>query len=470
MKRKLALLLAFILMMQISVLGVTAADTNLTEDLKLPSESETVVKPSSTETTIQLDNINMDTMKSFNENMTSPNKKNLFSNSSRTYSMSATSNAAAETSTLKNNTPGDALFIQLNNLHTQFISAEGEQDWYFTQVESRMKVTPFLQQPDNNEVDYDMKFYKLVQTTTSASLELVMESAYPVATGLPEQRSEVLDPGYYFMQVVPFKGYDASKPYIFGISGVSTYDAGEPNDHVSQSLALGNSFDYNGTLDNAIDSDWFYYIVSQDDQVVSFNLDNISNEGDYKFALYLYKGGSLNFVRTFDQDTAYSFALPVNEYLIRVFPNGTGTDTNYRFSMKNRSKVKSVSVNSITTNDGKGGNVSYQYGRHWRVYTSMTATGYAFDAKGRTVPNAPVTITFLNPTSTKPTPQTAQGVTDANGKYTITLSLPHASGELTYDNWVSMHYFDLAGLTVASEDANKTLVIYHFAYSVYQPH
>ncbi|WP_139491448.1 cadherin-like beta sandwich domain-containing protein [Brevibacillus dissolubilis] len=150
-----------------------------------------------------------------------------------------------------------------------------------------------------------------------------------------------------------------------------------------------------------------------------------------------------------------------------------GNTKTYTISVTRKGvQAKSVSISQINTDGGVQGYINYGQGRKWRIYRNITVIGTAYDTMGKPAANASVTVSVtvrLNNRTFQ-----ATGTADANGRFSIPISgLSPAVGVYSYNNWSSMHYYDVIPLSVTSNgvsvSSNETS-LYHFAYSKYLPH
>ncbi|MNP52387.1 hypothetical protein D3C76_1467810 [compost metagenome] len=116
--------------------------------------------------------------------------------------------------------------------------------------------------------------------------------------------------------------------------------------------------------------------------------------------------------------------------------------------------------------------MNYGYGSKWRIQNYITVSGVAKDSTGAVAAYVPITVAIQTTINNRV--YTATTTTNASGGFSATINgIQPASGFYGYDNWVSYHYFDIIPLQISSNStiltSNETS-LYHFAYSIYQPH
>lgn len=197
----------------------------------------------------------------------------------------------------------------------------------------------------------------------------------------------------------------------------------------------------------------------------TFSFSNVPAASNYQVGVY---DGNLNHLATLSKNSTVTYSLGAGVYYLRVASlDSVAPAAAYRLSAN--VAATSVTLVQVDTNGGNGGYLNYGWGNYWRVYRTATVSGISRDIHGNPVPNAPVNVVINTPQTYVRSPQ-AVGTTDASGNFSIYLSLPAARGTYSYNNWVSIHYYDMASLGISSSSVQYTTSLYHFAYSVYNPH
>jgi hypothetical protein len=227
------------------------------------------------------------------------------------------------------------------------------------------------------------------------------------------------------------------------------------------------AFKVSQTIDNAFDEDWIKYTVSATKQfTISFN--NAAAGTQYQVAIY---NQNLALLSTLDQNTSSDFNISAGTYYFRVLSLSSSSAAQpYTLSIGN--KATQVTVSNITSDPNVSGKVSgYGYGSKYRIQNYMTVTGVAKDSTGAVAAYVPITVNIQTTINNKI--YSASTTTDANGAFSASINnIQPASGFYSYDNWVSIHYFDIIPLQINSNStlsSNETS-LYHFAYSIYSPH
>lgn len=163
-----------------------------------------------------------------------------------------TREAEAVTESADNTTVNNAKYVNINTVVTGAISSEGEQRWYFTQVENPGKLTTFMQTVKDSNVDYNLNLLYFDQA--NGNVKSVGFSNY--GPGMDEQLSSVVEPGYYFICVNSVKGFNTSENFAFTVKYSDKYDSSEPDDNLPSSQKKTLPFSTEQTIDNSFDVDW----------------------------------------------------------------------------------------------------------------------------------------------------------------------------------------------------------------------
>jgi hypothetical protein len=159
-------------------------------------------------------------------------------------------------------------------------------------------------------------------------------------------------------------------------------------------------------------------------------------------------------------------------YYFHVVSTGTVVPTaNYHLQVSRQSAT--ISLNTINSDPNISGYVNYDNGPSmykWRVQHWMTVNGSMRDADGQAIVGMPITL-LVNERLGQ---QSANGVTDAGGNFSINLSnMNSAVGDYSWYGPVSTHYYDIIPMGLGSpiSNSNETYVttLYHYAYSIYHP-
>ncbi|RKH69508.1 carboxypeptidase regulatory-like domain-containing protein [Corallococcus interemptor] len=360
-----------------------------------------------------------------------------------------------------NTGPGTAQYLDLNTQWSDTLDAQNAQGWYYVYVPANGKVTAFLQTVGNTSIDYDLYLYKF--NPVDGTLTPQAQSFY--APAHYEQVSTTAAAGdYYFVMVHAYQGADPVNPYTLAVMYSNTPDSDEPDDNPWQARSLSTAVSVTRTLDNAFDEDWRVLTVAQQN-TFAFSL-NTAATGTYQVQIFSNPHGTP--AATVSKNTQSNYQLPAGTWYVRVLSLDTVTPGT-PYTLRIGAAASAITLTSVDTNGGYGGYLDYGAGNAWRVYRTATVNGRVVDKFGNGVPNAPVTVVVYTP-STYQSQSQASGVSGADGFFSVYVNLPAAAGRYSYDNWVSMHYFDLASVSIQADVASTSTVLYHFAYSIYQPH
>ncbi|PWK14253.1 hypothetical protein [Tumebacillus permanentifrigoris] len=240
-----------------------------------------------------------------------------------------------------NHDPNHAILLNLNTWYQDTLTTTGMQNWYAVYVPTPGKLTALMQTVNNASIDYDLHVYHLNQTTYT--LENEIDSTYGPMTN--EQLATVTQaPGYYYICVNSYQGFDATNLFYLNLILSSSYDTNEPNDNAMQANVKPGTFSLDGSIDNLNDVDWMSYTVTQDTKV-NLYLSN-SGAGTFKFDIL---NQSLQGLGTIPQNGSYYAILPKGSYYFRVrSENGTGSyhlDVNPQYVFDYTASVPSTPSN-----------------------------------------------------------------------------------------------------------------------------
>lgn len=366
--------------------------------------------------------------------------------------------------------PAGAVSLSNGVPYANYATATGETHWYRIDSSSNQKITARLEGPSITAVDYDLRLYRY--DVASGSLVKTSESLNR-ATAI-EQASAIASPGTYYVEVASISGLDVQNPYRLTYVTSLSYDSSEADDSPWQAPSLPVSATMtltNRTKDNGWDEDWNRIVLSKD-AIMAFlvhkNDDRSIPFGQQSLQIY---DNTLTLKHTIPAFTFKSVSMSAGVYYLNFPGTGAGTGYSLRFSDKTPLPASRVQVTDIATDGGVYGFINYGQGNKWRVKQNIVVTGTAYSSANLAVANAQITIE-IKPTGST-TPVRAAGTTDANGVFSIPVVLPAAGGYYSYDNVVSMHYYDIITFKAFSSNVSMTSNIadlYHFAYSIYTPH
>lgn len=264
-----------------------------------------------------------------------------------------------EDTDVDNTSPNGAAYIDVNAIYGDTINAEQEQRWFLTHLDSRCKLTLYLQTLDNADINYDLHLFAYDEET--GSIDEVDSSNY--GSQVDEQLSAILDSGYYFICVNSVNGFDAENQFQIAAITSDKYDDAEPDDNFfSSSVKSGTNLSINQTIDNYFDTDWMQITVNTKSYVKS-TLSNVDSANKYEYLLYD-SNSELLTSTPFESGYNYGYTLEPGTYYVRVFSvSGYDADKSYNLKINMQDYDEYLS------------NISYNYsasrvGRNVRVNIS----------------------------------------------------------------------------------------------------
>ncbi|QRK11770.1 hypothetical protein JQX13_17925 [Archangium violaceum] len=360
-----------------------------------------------------------------------------------------------------NNTPGTAQYLNLNSQWSDTLDVQDEQDWYYVHVPNGGKVTAFLSTVNDASLDYDLYAYRynpVDGTLTPQSQSFYGPTHY-------EQVSATATAGeYLFFMAHAYQGADPVNPYTLVVLYSNAPDTDEPDDNPWQAKDVTAGLNATTrTLDNAFDEDWAVLNVSLQN-TYTFSL-NTAAAGNYQLQIFGANPGGAP-AAVVNKNTTASYSLPPGTWYVRVLSLDT-VEPGTNYTVRAGVAAASVVVSKVDSSTD-GAFVNYGYGSAWRVRYNAIFIGSVTDMYGLPLPNAPIDITVNTPETITAT-TTVSGVSDANGQFNITVTLPPAWGRRTYQLYDFKHYYDLASYTLSSGGASTGAGLYHFAHSTYSP-
>lgn len=183
---------------------------------------------------------------------------------------------------LRDNTnPNDAQVVGINTVIKGNIAVEGENRWYGTVIDEKMKLTTIVAL--SKEQDFDLYIYKLNEETMS--LELMSYSTNK--QGVNEVLNSIVSSGTYYFRVNGYSGTGEFDMFFFG----STKDKDmEVNDTFDEATYMGDSgFSYKAIIDNPVDID-IYKLTLSNGKKFKLKLENPSKSN---YAVYYSDGENL---------------------------------------------------------------------------------------------------------------------------------------------------------------------------------
>jgi hypothetical protein len=364
-----------------------------------------------------------------------------------------------------NHDAGQAIPINLEAVYGDYLTAVGQEDWYYVYTPSAGKLTTLVLPPNDTTIDYDLSVFRLNAST--GYLENQLDSMY--GPGSTEQLSlSASEGGYYFIRVTAYAGSSATTPFYLLATFSPNPDSAEPDDNVTQARAVSGSPTLQRTIDNVYDQDWVAYQVTSQTNL-RVKLDGQTAGSTFFLDIF---NSNLGSVGRGSQGSTYMLSLSPGTYYFRIASSsGTGSYT-LSLSPSVLSRIGNLSYTQpCWASDAHP--VNYGYGMRFRAKEGcdLTVSGQAIDSSQQAASFARVTVLFQTEGITNISRQDV--VADLNGYFTASVFVPNGYGRRYYDNWVSGHYWDWGYVDVFSTDTAVLVAsdsIYAFSYQLYQPH
>ncbi|WNG26836.1 hypothetical protein F0U62_24570 [Cystobacter fuscus] len=364
-----------------------------------------------------------------------------------------------------NHDASQAIPINLETVYSDYVTAVGQEDWYYVYTPSAGKLTALMSPPNDATIDYDLSVFSLNAST--GYLENQLDSMY--GPGSTEQLSlSASAGGYYFIRVTSYAGSSATAPFYLLATFSPNPDSAEPDDNVTQARAVSGLPTLQRTIDNVYDQDWVAYQVTTQTNL-RVRLDG--QTAGSTFFLDIFNSNLASMGRG-SQGSTYSLSLAPGTYYFRVASSsGTGSYT-LSLSPSVASRIGTLSyIQPCWASDAHP--VNYGYGMRFRAKEGceLIVTGQAFDSNQQAASFARVSVVFQTEGITNISRKDV--VADVFGYFTASVLVPYGYGLHYYDNWVSGHYWDWGYVDVYSTDTAALLgsdSIYAFSYQLYQPH
>lgn len=364
---------------------------------------------------------------------------------------------------------------------TGYLSETSDGALYTITVPNGYMMQAQLEQPGNADIDYDLYIFD-----DNDNMEDASENVTYVVNGktLVEDVAVINETGTdleYKILVNSFIGGSETEAYTLTYALTDVYDEYETDEQPQRAgefVFSGSADSISGrNISSPIDSDWYMFTVPSGYDEMQLNISssstnvqnvlayrNIATDGTYQMApvslsngknavsagdVYYLKVCYVGSLNGFDQNSIESYTLSVS------------------FS------VKSLEPGSISITGFEGGTyVTYGYGKLYRVTgNTLTIKGVVKDTEGKALANAPVLVAFANPAwdgDSRYGLVTQEGITDASGRFTLTITLPPKAGLECYYVNPSTHYYDTCTvIATPGNDVFDTDYVYQYAYSAY---
>lgn len=375
-----------------------------------------------------------------------------------------------------NTDPENADWVTVNSLQYDMISEEGQERWYYFQTEAG-KLTLDLKAPYSGDVDYSISLYSY--NSAEANPYVLVAKAQTKGTA-KEHIARQVDAGIYYVEVEGVSGYDEVNSFQLGIGYTAVYEAPEIDDDFRTPNAVTVPFSITGTMDNPYDHDYIKFTVSEEATVLFSLSDNSSSGSNYRVDIYNGSGKYLDYMNQGEGTMSFT---PGNYYACISATKYSGAGASYAFSGTYKEGGDSGNTGDpkdpdepedpdegttavSKVNITKAGDAFIDYdgrGPFWRIHTSQTITGTAYDASGNPVPDANIEIQIVVEDGT--ITRKASGTTDSNGNFSIYIYVGDGSSwHYRYDTGFSYHYYNIVPINFYSNgtkvNANITK-LYH---------
>ncbi|MGG1653796.1 hypothetical protein [Paenibacillus sp. NRS-1780] len=346
-----------------------------------------------------------------------------------------------------------------------------------------------LDGPFSAQLDYDLYLYEFDMTTGDINPNAIDNSIYGTyfnnygqgSASLPENvgaRNTTGSEKAYAIAVHAKKGSSINDLFYLTVATSSKYDAYEPDESAFHAYNFtinnGGSSINSRTIHSGIDNDWYQITIpaGRNYDAVNVKLDSTSESYGYKAEVYGVLTGNQMLLLP---QTNHNVSLNTGTYYVRVYTTSQySADHLYTLTMKPVLKAGKIEITGYNSN-GYYDYPTYSYGRHYRINggSSLIVNGVVKTTDGQLVPNAPVTVAWLDQNWSEGSgnrTRTASTYTNDYGRFSVTLSLPQSTGRnVEYLSDIgSTHYYDLTGVAaqVDGTSISATDIIYLFAYSL----
>lgn len=340
-KACISLLLCTVLLYS-SVLNMFAADNSNIKPIK-----DIKTQPETIGTSVELSKQPISKI-GLSENLNAPkfmfkelkdkNKSNIKGNKSDNSEMMAKNSVSSSVyGDVYNTDPDNAIYVDIDTITSGYITAEGEQRWYFFQANNPAKITVYMESVNDVNIDYNLNLYKLDQI--NMTLNQIAYSAYGPANN--EQLSALADAGYYFICVNSVKGFDTSNPFAFTVKLSDKYDAAEPDDNILTCKQGSLPFSVQQTIDNEFDTDWVSINIDKT-KYITLQFSNVPQNCEYKVDIF---NSDLYGLATLSKNNTYTFVLQPGTYYFRVrSESGFDEDNDYLLKMNGADYIEGASI------------------------------------------------------------------------------------------------------------------------------
>lgn len=368
--------------------------------------------------------------------------------------------------------PATAIPLTANTPYQDFLTQSGEVKWYTMSNTNGGKLTLQMNVSKLQNANYDLQLYRYDPATNS----LVQQVDSNLPAGMNEQISKnAVLPATWYAAVKSTSGADSANPFTLNWFMSGAPDAREPDDSPAQASAFPYSVNtaakIQGTHDHGEDWDWYKYTVPTAGLfkfMTSQGFDAVGKplpHGNPTAEVYDKNFKLLTTVPPLK--IVYDYPMLAGDYYIKVYSATKSAGFAYTLWAAAKAPVTAakVAISNVSSEGGVQGFINYGQGQKWRVKGAIGISGKALDASGNPVPNAELAVEVRPKFNS--TPVTANAISGADGSFTLNLSLPPAIGQYSYNNTISMHYYDIIPLSFKSAGKAITANIadfYHFAY------
>lgn len=176
-----------------------------------------------------------------------------------------------------NHTSKEAALLQFGNVTEATLHDGSDEDWYkfytsYVNQTINVSLHSIPAGADYHVAVYDQNLNELRNTKTSGSKQL---------TEIFAAKDSVL-----YVKVYSLGGSSSSDSYELNVNVATAMDSFEPNNTAASATAMaGKSYIY-GTIHDAADQDWYYFIPEWYDQLADISVFDVPGGSDYQVKLY----------------------------------------------------------------------------------------------------------------------------------------------------------------------------------------
>lgn len=377
---------------------------------------------------------------------------------------------------------------------SDYLTTQGDARVYNITLPAGSYLQAQLTTPADAGVNYDLRLLDMDGNILAGSDYLTYING---ASGtVPEALGYIATGGtaMYYLYVSATVGGSTKEAFKLDYSVSTAYDSNEIDESAKQALAFtygtGGAYIDSRNLSSPIDNDWYVITVPSSRSYDNLKITAATNSTNTCTA-EVYQNASSNGYQMKRVGSGSVIPVSTGTYYIRVFNTKALNDfddldiQNYKLTVSPVLKATGIVITDLKGSEGLNKRVTYPgHGKHFRtqgsapitVYGVLTAkdsaTGLTYAVEGQQVDGVYHSPAWENNNTAANATRRGTGITDSNGKFEITISLPSGIGVYTYDAAASYHYFDVCNVSVSPSNDSSIRYsedIFHLAYTVYHP-